>query len=422
MLSPHHDLVFSQVALPPIDEYLAVPSTNENDDSYQDARDELLYNGHSDIESFVSFDLSYSWLVHVDDYLSSATLRLYLIRGQLENIDFDVLIDDDDNDDEWNLEVGGLDCLDSKPCWMDIDLTDGLLWSIEQQPDISSITVRISVDDSTDGAFASSRYDNGSLAPELILDFDRHENLEQIQVELMQLRRGTFRSSKSKTGPRDKKKIEKKKGKKSKMKINNEKVKNKPDKKSKKPGKKEDKFKKDGKKPSKPRPTQNKDPNKNDKLKPNNNGSDGKPTKPSRPTIDSDSNTIEKPSISNIGKGGPTFDEDFSITSESSASKRVLEIIERKSWKIDNNLFLYESPADGWIPSSIYKSDGLLKGLEIMNKKGVNKLHFYLGGEERGDYKYGLTNVAAFLAQSMKETIKYDACDEVHYCSLYALL
>lgn len=48
-----------------------------------------------------------------------------------------------------------------------------------------------------------------------------------------------------------------------------------------------------------------------------------------------------------------------------------------------------------------------------MNSKGVNGLYFYLGGEGDKDYKYGLTNVAAFLAQSMKETIKYDACDEV---------
>eukprot|EP00959_Pyramimonas_sp_CCMP1952_P234850 4906912-Pyramimonas_sp.AAC.1 len=32
-------------------------------------------------------------------------------------------------------------------------------------------------------------------------------------------------------------------------------------------------------------------------------------------------------------------------------------------------------------------------------------------------WKYGLVNVAAFLAQSMKETIKYDACDENNWDS-----
>lgn len=41
-------------------------------------------------------------------------------------------------------------------------------------------------------------------------------------------------------------------------------------------------------------------------------------------------------------------------------------------------------------------------------------MHYYLGDSKGSDeeYKYGLTNVAAFLAQSMKETIKYNACSE----------
>merc|ERR1719174_1543730 len=34
------------------------------------------------------------------------------------------------------------------------------------------------------------------------------------------------------------------------------------------------------------------------------------------------------------------------------------------------------------------------------------------GGAGTGDHRYALVNVAAFLAQAMKETIKYDACDE----------
>jgi len=41
-------------------------------------------------------------------------------------------------------------------------------------------------------------------------------------------------------------------------------------------------------------------------------------------------------------------------------------------------------------------------------------MHYYLGAEDEGErgYQYGLTNVAAFLAQSMKETIMYNACSE----------
>ena len=49
-----------------------------------------------------------------------------------------------------------------------------------------------------------------------------------------------------------------------------------------------------------------------------------------------------------------------------------------------------------------------------MNIQGVANMFYYLGDEGEGEagHQYGLTNVAAFLAQSMKETIKYDACSE----------
>merc|ERR1711916_65015 len=35
-----------------------------------------------------------------------------------------------------------------------------------------------------------------------------------------------------------------------------------------------------------------------------------------------------------------------------------------------------------------------------------------MGGEDQANHVYGLVSVAAFLAQSMKESIKYNACDE----------
>jgi hypothetical protein len=129
-----------------------------------------------------------------------------------------------------------------------------------------------------------------------------------------------------------------------------------------------------------------------------------------------------------IGKHGPFSQDSGKILPNTAAAKEALKVISAKSSTIDNKLFLYESPADGWIPSTIYKSDGLLKGLEVMNVKGVNGMYFYLGGESANEYKYGLVNVAAFLAQSMKETIKYDACDEVGldcshvFCYSYTVL
>ena len=67
-----------------------------------------------------------------------------------------------------------------------------------------------------------------------------------------------------------------------------------------------------------------------------------------------------------------------------------------------------------WLPSTIYNHAGLSKGLEIMNTQGVAGMFYYLGkeGEWETDSLYRLTNVATFLVQSMKETIKYDACSE----------
>lgn len=49
-----------------------------------------------------------------------------------------------------------------------------------------------------------------------------------------------------------------------------------------------------------------------------------------------------------------------------------------------------------------------------MATKGAGGTLLDLGNDSDGQdaYKVGLVNLAAFLAQSMKETIKYDACDE----------
>jgi len=52
------------------------------------------------------------------------------------------------------------------------------------------------------------------------------------------------------------------------------------------------------------------------------------------------------------------------------------------------------------------------KGLQVMYTTGVAGKKFYIGDETSNGYLYGLVNIAAFLAQAMKETIKYNACDE----------
>merc|ERR1719183_412871 len=51
-----------------------------------------------------------------------------------------------------------------------------------------------------------------------------------------------------------------------------------------------------------------------------------------------------------------------------------------------------------------------------MAQKGVGALKLWLG--ETGNHKYGLVNIAAFLAQCMQETIQYNACDENNWSDL----
>jgi len=62
-------------------------------------------------------------------------------------------------------------------------------------------------------------------------------------------------------------------------------------------------------------------------------------------------------------------------------------------------------------PSNIYKFGDLLAALPVVHD-GIGGSRFYLGEDIESQYEYGLVNLAAFLAQAMKETIQYDACDE----------
>merc|ERR550525_154172 len=58
----------------------------------------------------------------------------------------------------------------------------------------------------------------------------------------------------------------------------------------------------------------------------------------------------------------------------------------------------------------------MIVGVKNMAYTGVGKLKLWVGsGVGAGSdsqTKYGLVNVAAFLAQSMQESIRYNACDE----------
>ena len=90
----------------------------------------------------------------------------------------------------------------------------------------------------------------------------------------------------------------------------------------------------------------------------------------------------------------------------------VEQVLQQARSAIDNKLFLYQNPTMQWEPSSVYRYDGFLAGLRVMYMDGVANKQYYMGDSSTNGPLYGLVNIAAFLAQSMKETIKYDACDE----------
>jgi len=68
-------------------------------------------------------------------------------------------------------------------------------------------------------------------------------------------------------------------------------------------------------------------------------------------------------------------------------------------------------PDKSWAPSQVYKSNDLYDAVKKMTEIGVGNLKL-VGGQSKEDANMALVNLAAFLAQSMHETIKYDACDE----------
>jgi len=73
-------------------------------------------------------------------------------------------------------------------------------------------------------------------------------------------------------------------------------------------------------------------------------------------------------------------------------------------------VFQYQTPTGGWLPSTLYTWEDMIAGVKIMATQGIGSQKLYIG--EGANFKYGLVNLAAFLGQSMKETIMYNACDE----------
>jgi len=52
----------------------------------------------------------------------------------------------------------------------------------------------------------------------------------------------------------------------------------------------------------------------------------------------------------------------------------------------------------------------MIDAVNVMATDGIGEAKLWIG--EGDNEKYGMVNIAAFLAQCMQETIRYNACDE----------
>lgn len=79
-------------------------------------------------------------------------------------------------------------------------------------------------------------------------------------------------------------------------------------------------------------------------------------------------------------------------------------------------LFKYEkvtSTGIVWAPSDLYLwSPDMMDAVYLMATKGIYNLKLWIGDD---NWVYGMVNIAAFLAQCMQETIRYNACDETNW-------
>jgi len=65
-----------------------------------------------------------------------------------------------------------------------------------------------------------------------------------------------------------------------------------------------------------------------------------------------------------------------------------------------------------WEPSQEYSWTDMAEALATVAQRGIGASKFYAGPNTDGGEMVGLANLAAFIAQTMQETIQYDACDE----------
>jgi len=101
-----------------------------------------------------------------------------------------------------------------------------------------------------------------------------------------------------------------------------------------------------------------------------------------------------------------------SVAPSQALGDQIQEILWIAGSRLNATVFVYESSSNVWEPSDVYTLPDFGRGVQAMYESGVAGKYFYIGDESEQGYKYGVANMAAFLAQVMKETLRYNACDE----------
>lgn len=93
----------------------------------------------------------------------------------------------------------------------------------------------------------------------------------------------------------------------------------------------------------------------------------------------------------------------------------IRSTIGQQGQRFETSVLLYETPSLQWKPSTVYRFEDMMVALENMWTVGIGSQLLYLGDPNapaEKNRRYALVNIAAFLSQSMQETIRYNACDE----------
>lgn len=124
-------------------------------------------------------------------------------------------------------------------------------------------------------------------------------------------------------------------------------------------------------------------------------------------------------SVPTAGPSGPPPATAPSVSS-GGWSARVAAAIEGRDAFFNMNVLLKQNPDLSWTPSSLYRWGDFLAGLtKARSAQGVGGMRWWVGdaADDVDATREALTNIALFIAQSMKESIQYDACDENNWDS-----